>query len=63
MRSSTLSIHRFLRGTSVAPEELDGLNNIFEDVLRRLCLVDRDDPLTQAIARKLILLHRGGGGS
>ncbi len=42
------------------PEEVTMLANVFEDVLRTLGLVDRKDPMTEMVAKKLIELATPG---
>jgi hypothetical protein len=42
------------------PEELTVLSNVFEDVLGTLGLVDRKDPMTELVAKKVIELATAG---
>ena len=42
------------------PEEVAMLANVFDDVLRTLGLVDRKDPMTEMVAKKLIELATPG---
>ena len=49
-----MSIHRLLAGTSLGPKEIRLLNEAYETTLRALYLVDRNDPLTEIIAKKII---------
>jgi hypothetical protein len=54
-------IYEILRKQAVfAPEEVAMLGNVFEDVLKVLGLVDRQDPLTIAVAQKVIELRTAG---
>jgi hypothetical protein len=55
-----LLISRLLNDSSVPPEEIERLDDICRRILRRLHLVDRKDPLTESIGRKLIDLDRSG---
>jgi hypothetical protein len=43
-----------------APDEVAMLGNVFEDVLRTLELVDRKDPMTEMVAKKLVELATPG---
>ena len=49
-----MPINRLLAGTVTPPEEIARLNDAYERALHDLCLVDRDDPLTEIIAKKII---------
>ena len=42
------------------PEETAVLSEVFDDVVKRLRIVDRQDVLTTLIARKLVELARAG---
>jgi hypothetical protein len=48
------------RNGSFEPEEVAMLGNVFEDVLQTLGLVDRKDPLTEMVAKKLVELATSG---
>lgn len=56
-----MPINRLLEGTSPAPGERERLNEAYELTLRRLSLVDRNDPLTEIIARKIIEIGQNAG--
>lgn len=43
-----------------APDEVAMLGNVFEDVLQTLGLVDRKDPITEMVAKKVVELATGG---
>jgi len=45
---------------SFEPEEVAMLGTIFEDVLRTLGLVDRQDPMTEMVATKLVEVAKAG---
>jgi hypothetical protein len=54
-------IYELLRRQSVfAPEEVAMLGDVFEDVLKILGLVNRQDPMTLAVAQKVIELRTAG---
>jgi hypothetical protein len=58
---SSVPIYELLRRQDVfSPEEVAMLGNVFEDVLKVLGLVDRQDPLTTAVAQKVIELRAAG---
>jgi hypothetical protein len=42
------------------PEEITVLGNVFEDVLQTLGLVDRKDPVTEMVAKKVVELAVAG---
>jgi len=43
-----------------APEEVAMLGKVFEDLLQTLGLVDRQDPMTEMVAKKLVELATSG---
>jgi len=47
-------IYRLFALGAFEPEMIATMGDVFEDVLRTLGLVDREDPLTTMIARKVI---------
>jgi hypothetical protein len=49
-----MPINRLLVGSKLEPEEINRLNAAYTYALRSLSLVDRDDPLTEMLARKVI---------
>jgi hypothetical protein len=55
-----MPIRQLLDSNVFNPEEVTILRDVFEDTLRALKLVDRSDPVTLLIAKKIIeLAHRG----
>ena len=53
--------HEILRRQGVfSPDEVAMLGKVFEDVLRTKGLVDRKDPMTEMVAKKLIELATPG---
>ena len=46
--------------SKITPEEVERLNQAFTFTLRTLSLVDRDDPLCEIVARKVIDLDAMG---
>ena len=62
-----MAMYRLLRvdpesaeGPSFSPEEVAQLSEVYEFVLASLELRDRDDPITELIARKIIDLFARG---
>jgi len=56
-----MPIHELLQTHGVfTPEELIVLSNAFEEVLGTLGLIDRKDPMTELVAKKVIELAAAG---
>jgi hypothetical protein len=55
-----LPIQPLLRDGHFAPEEIGMLVTAFEDILRDLRLVDRNDPAVALVAKRVIELARQG---
>jgi hypothetical protein len=56
-----MPIYELLRRQDVfTPEEVTALGNVFDDVLQTLGLVDREDPMTEMIAKKTVELATAG---
>jgi hypothetical protein len=55
-----MAIYRLLQNSPLGPEEVSVLTDAYERTLRKLSLVDRNDPLTELIARKIIELGQRG---
>jgi hypothetical protein len=49
-----MPINRLLESSKLAPEEIERLNHAFTFALRSLSLVDRNDPLTEIVAKTVI---------
>jgi hypothetical protein len=49
-----MPIRRLLRDSKLEPDEIEILTRAFNHALRSLSLVDRDDPLAEMLARKVI---------
>ena len=58
--NGTMPVNRLLRDSKLEPKVVEGLNRAFEQALRSLHLVDRNDPLTELVARKIIEIGAGG---
>jgi hypothetical protein len=55
-----MPIYRLLQNSALGPEEIAVLTKAYEGTLRKLNLVDRNDPITEMIARKIIELGQRG---
>jgi hypothetical protein len=55
-----MPINRLLDAGSFGPDDIKVLNDAYEGALRALFLVDRNDPLTEIIAKKIIEIGRTG---
>jgi hypothetical protein len=51
-------INRLLSGSKMEPEEIERLNRAFSLTLKSLNLVDRNDPIREIVARKVIEIAR-----
>jgi len=49
-----MPINRLLGDSKLQPEDIERLNRAYTFTLRSLSLVDRNDPLTEIVARKVI---------
>ena len=54
-----MPISRLLTRYCLGPEDIELLNDAFERTLRALHLVDRADPLTELVAKKIIEVGQG----
>jgi len=55
-----MTIRRFLADGQVGPQEQQLLDLVYRRTLQRLGRVDRGDPVCEAIARKIIEVHKRG---
>ena len=55
-----MPISKFLQDKAFGPDEIIVMVKAFEDALRVLKLVDRTDPMTEMIAKKIIDLAQQG---
>jgi hypothetical protein len=58
--NGTMPVNRLLKDSKLEPKVVEGLNRAFEQALRSLHLVDRNDPLTELVARKIIEIGAAG---
>jgi hypothetical protein len=57
---SVMAIYRLLQKAAFEPEDIRRLGDAYELALDRLELKDRDDPLTESIARLIIEIAQTG---
>ncbi len=55
-----MAMYRFMQSSSFGPEELSKLGAAYERTLEALGLTDRNDPMTELVARKLLAIHETG---
>jgi len=55
-----MPIYRLLKDSPFGPDEIAVLADAYERTLRKLNLVDRNDPITEMVARKVIELGQRG---
>jgi hypothetical protein len=55
-----MPINRLLADSKMGPEEVKRLNTAYTYALRSLSVIDRNDPLTEMLARKIIEIGATG---
>ncbi len=55
-----MPINRLLADSKLGSDEIENLNVAFKEALRSLHLVDRDDPVVEIIAKKIIEIGATG---
>jgi len=55
-----MAIYRLLQRHVFEPDDVRMLGLVYEDVLKALGLVDRNDPATELIAKRLIEVAKAG---
>jgi hypothetical protein len=55
-----MAIYRLLQNSTMEPEEISRITAAYEQTLHTLCVKDRDDPLTELIAKKIIKIAQSG---
>jgi hypothetical protein len=55
-----MAIYRLFQNLPLGPEEVSRLSTAYEQTLKALCLKDRNDPLTEMIAKKIIEIGQTG---
>jgi hypothetical protein len=56
----SMTIHHVLSRVVFGPEEIRDLAAAYDQVLRKLSLVERSDPFTELIAKKIVELGQRG---
>jgi hypothetical protein len=57
---STMPIHRLIQNLSFNQDDIDRLAAAYEEALRALHISDRDDPINEVIAQRIIEGARAG---
>ena len=55
-----MAIYRLLKNCSLQPEEINRVLEAYDQALHTLCVKDRDDPLTEMIAKTIIKIAQTG---
>ncbi|WMT79658.1 hypothetical protein [Bradyrhizobium sp. Ash2021] len=55
-----MAIYRLLQHCTLGPKEISCITEAYEEALHILCVKDRDDPLTEMIAKKIIKIAQTG---
>jgi hypothetical protein len=55
-----MAIYRLLKNSTLEPEEIGRITKAYEQALHTLCVKDRDDPLTELIAKNVIKIAQTG---
>ncbi len=55
-----MAIYRLLKNSTLGPEEISRITEAYEQALHTLCVRDRDDPLTEMIAKTIIKIAQSG---
>jgi len=55
-----MAIYRILQNSPLSPEDISRLVVAYEAALKSLDLVDRSDPITELVARKIIEIGQTG---
>ncbi len=58
--SRPVAIYRLIANGSFGPEEVAAMTAAYEDALLELCLNDRDDPITELVARAIVNITSTG---
>jgi hypothetical protein len=55
-----MAIYRLLQNSPMGPDEIKVLAEAYERTLRKLSLVDRNDPITEMVAKKIVEMGQRG---
>ena len=55
-----MAIYRLLQHSTMGPKEVSRITEAYDQALRTLCVKERDDPLTEMIAKTIIKIAQTG---
>jgi hypothetical protein len=55
-----MAIYRLLKNCTLEPKEVSGITEAYEQASHTLCVKDRDDPLTEMIAKTIMKIAQTG---
>ena len=55
-----MAVYRVLKNYTLEPEEISRITEAYEQTLHTFCVKDRDDPLTEMIAKQIIKIAQAG---
>jgi len=55
-----MAIYRLLKNSTLEPEEISRITEAYGQALHTLCVKDRDDPLTEMIAKQITKIAQAG---
>jgi hypothetical protein len=55
-----MAIYRLLQNSTIEPGVISCITEAYDQALHTLCVKDRDDPLTEMIAKKIIKIAQTG---
>ena len=55
-----MAIYRLMQNATMKPDEISRITEAYEHALHTLCVKDRDDPLTEMIAKTIIKIAQAG---
>jgi len=55
-----MAVYRLLKNSALGPKEVNCIIEGYEQALHTLCVRDRDDPLTEMIAKTIIKIAQTG---
>jgi hypothetical protein len=55
-----MALYRLLKNCTLEPKEVSRITEAYEQALHTLCVKDRDDPLTEMIAKTIMKIAQTG---
>jgi hypothetical protein len=55
-----MAIYKLIQNTALGPDEIPRLVAAYEETLRALGLIERDDPMTRMVAKKVFEIAQTG---